>query len=182
MAGKEKVTNRFCDWKGYREERTMGSISNHLLTPLGEMIMAQAKVFVGRSPKYKGASQGGIYLKWIIYDDDEGGESYRWRESRGTHIHERVIVPYRAGLVDKGDIGVFYDWLQDQGIQVRWVAMKTQDYTDEQREELVADFDLSHPTQEQRIAPGAWRKFREQWDAAHPPRGRVRKYVKLELQ
>lgn len=76
-------------FKDVRRAKTMGTFRRELLTPLGARALDESRRYLGRLPKFRGASEAGCYFKWEVRSHDE----------------------YNALLV-------FRDWLTDQGIGV----------------------------------------------------------------
>lgn len=58
-------------FEGVRRAKTMGSFRRELLTPLGLRALNESKRFLGREPKFRGASKEGCYFKWEVRSWDE---------------------------------------------------------------------------------------------------------------
>lgn len=63
------------------------------LTPLGKKVYEESLQAIGRSPKHRGVSRSGMYLKWLLREGKDG-------------------------TTDVENLMVFRDWLLDEGIEV----------------------------------------------------------------
>jgi hypothetical protein len=82
---------KFWEWKQAHSNSMGGNFSERCYSDFGLEVVKQLEAFMGRKPKYKGASERAIYWKWLI-----------------------------EFFEDEGNAGVATDWLKDQSLEASY--------------------------------------------------------------